>query len=186
MSPRLTFRRAAVFAVVLAIMVGLVAYYALVTHFVFAASARALLRVHFTDLASRPSEAAGIWLHNSRIVLGVGAAVALIGMSRALCSHQLRPSERIPLWLSDGILCMWAAGLCVAAGVLIGAYGTRQLRAFWPYAPVEVAAWALLLSIYLMVRLGRNGWRQTLLGLLEVESLLALAAILEALGGGWL
>jgi hypothetical protein len=174
------------FALVLACMFGLAAYYALVTHFAFAGSARDILAVHFAAVPARPSEALSIWLHNSRVVLGVAGCAALSGVVRAVAPDGLRMVERIPLWASDAILCVWAAGVSFASGVLMGAYGTEQLRAFWPYAPVEVTAWALLLALYINVRQGRDGWRQTACGLVAVEVLLALAAILEALGKGWL
>jgi hypothetical protein len=175
--------RAGTFAVVLACMLGLAAYYAIVTRLAFAGSARGLLSVHFASVPDRPSQAVAIWLHNSRVVLGVAAWVAGRWGVRALTSDGLRGAERIPLWIADGILFTWATGMSFAAGVLIGAYGTRQLRVFWPYAPVEVAAWALMLAVYIGVRCGSGAWRQTVGGLVMVELLLALAAVLEVLGG---
>ena len=64
-------RRTSTFAAVTASLVGLIGYYALVTHLAFAAEARRLLAVHFTTVPARPGEALAIWLHNSRLVLGV-------------------------------------------------------------------------------------------------------------------
>jgi len=69
--------------------------------------------------------------------------------------------------------------------VALGAYGSAQLGAFLPDGPVEVTAWALLLALYINARRGHDEWRQTLWGLVSVEVLLALAAILEAFGGAW-
>jgi hypothetical protein len=173
------FRRTALFLTALTGMVGLIGYYALLTHLAFAEQARRLLAVHFTAIPARPSAAAGIWLHNSRLVLGVTIWLLVTGLAGSTkCGRRLG--------FADVLLTVWAIGVALTAGVLLGAYGSVQARRFWPYAPVEIAGWAMLLAVYASARLGRHGWRRTVRGLLTVELLLAVAAFLEATGGKWL
>jgi len=175
-------RRAPTFPLVLACLTGLGVYYALLTDVLFAAGARRVLDVHFAAVPDRPGEALSIWLHNSRVVLGVGVCVALSVLIRAVMAGEKEGPERIPLWVSDAILTVWAVVVVFTAGVLLGAYGARQVRAFWPYAPVEITAWALLIASYIDARRGRGSHRRRLLSLAIVEGLLALAAVLEVGG----
>lgn len=169
------------FPLVLGGAVAVAGYYALVTHLAFAGEARRLLAVHFAVIPDRPGEALAIWLHNSRLVAGVGVCAAL-----ALGAHAVAPLrgriERAPLLVGDALLGLWAFGTVFTASVLLGAYGSRQAQAFWPYGPIEVTGWMLLLSTYIDVRLGRAGARHLLIGLTTVEALLALAAVLEVKG----
>jgi hypothetical protein len=171
--------RAAVLICSVAGMTGLVGYYALLTHVAFAAQARRLLAVHFATVAARPSVALEIWLHNSHLVLGVAVCLLVAGVAGGVKADRA-------FSLADVLLTVWAIGVALTAGVLLGAYGGAQARAFWPYAPVEIAAWAMLVAVYASARLGRHGWRRTVRGLLTVELLLAVAAFLEASGSKWL
>jgi hypothetical protein len=174
-------RRTAVFLVLAATMGGLIGYYALVTHLAFAAQARGVLAVHFRTVPAKPGEAFAIWLHNSRLVIGVAICIAVNGLIKTT-----RGSARPSFVLSDILLAIWAVGVAVTAGVLLGAYGNAQAKVFWPYAPVELVGWALLLAVYTNARLCRYGWRQIARGLVSVEAILAIAAILEAFGDKWL
>lgn len=172
--------RTPMFLLILTGMAGLLAYYALLTHLWFAPQARRLLAVRFITVPPQPSEALAIWLHNSKLVAGVTIAITAsllarwFGHGRGNCS---------PLWVADAILAVWAVGVVLTAGVLLGAYGTVQAKAFWPHGPAEACAWALLLTVYVQVRRGRRSWQHTISGLAWVEVLLALAALLEVFGG---
>ncbi len=155
-----------------------------VTQAGFAPGARRLLAVHLVErFADPPGEALGIWLNNSKITAGVAVCIAFVALARWILPAGRAGAERIPMWFADAILAVWAVAQAALAGVLIGAYGSAQLRAFLPDGPVEVTAWALLGALYVNARRGRNGWRGTVWGLVAVEVLLALAAILEAFGG---
>jgi hypothetical protein len=148
-----------------------------------AGDARALLAVHFAVLPATASEAAGIWLHNLRSELGV----AVFAFVDPACRHLLDGAD--PVWrrllVGAGDLCVagWAIGSSIVAGVLLGAYGMRQLEAFVPDAPVEVTAWLLLIVLYVDVRRGRTSGRATAVWLLLVAVLLAVAAVLELEAG---
>jgi hypothetical protein len=175
-------RRTPTFVIVLAGMVGLALYYALVTHFAFAAGARRVLGVHFVAVPDRPGEALSIWLHNSRVTIGVAVYSAIAQIVQCLPVDGPAGAERIPLWIGDAILGLWGVGTVAVAGVLIGAYGAVQLHAFWPDGPVELTAWSLLLALVMDARRRRLGWRDTAARVATVELLLALAAILEVGG----
>jgi hypothetical protein len=174
-------RRTAVSLAVAAAMAGMIGYYALVTHLAFAAQARRVLAVHFSTVPAKPGEAVAIWLHNSRLVVGVAICIVVSGLVKAT-----RGSARPSFVLSDALLTIWAVSVVVTTGVLLGAYGNAQAKVFWPYAPVELVGWALLLAVYTNARLRHYGWRQIAQGLVSVEAILAVAAILEASGGKWL
>jgi hypothetical protein len=153
----------------------------LATHFVFAGAARRLLDVHFAALHHQAAAAAGIWMHNATIFLGF---VVFLGCAHVLqASQQLGRFERRILRACDGVLCLWATGTSTLAGMLIGAYGTRQISAFLPQAPVEIAAWMLLLVLYVDVRRGRATVAFTVRRLPVILALLALGAVLELWAG---
>jgi hypothetical protein len=170
--------------VVLTGMVMVGGYYALVTRFVFAEQARRLLSVHFAVIADQPAEALTIWLDNSRLVLGVTAWMILT--TGGLPSRTVKPGDRtvpgVVLWVGDVLLGLWIVVTVLLAGVLLGAYGAVQARAFWPYAPVEICAWVLLIATYLDTRRRRGGMRRVAACLVIVEGLLAIAAVLEVGG----
>ncbi|HXA54913.1 MAG TPA: hypothetical protein VNV37_08575, partial [Solirubrobacteraceae bacterium] len=135
-------RRLPTVTLVLASVLMLGFYYTLLTHLAFAVQARRLLAVHFATIPDEPGQALAIWLHNSRLVLGIA-----VWMSTVAADGRLARTS-IPLWVGDVLLGVWAWGTVLAAGVLLGAYGATQAKAFWPFAPVEITAWALLLALY--------------------------------------
>jgi hypothetical protein len=156
---------------------------AALTGVLFAGQARALLAVHFAVLPATASEAAGIWLHNLRSELGV----AVFAFVDPACRHLLDGAD--PVWrrllvgVGDVFVAGWAMGSSVVAGVLLGAYGMRQLEAFVPDGPVEVTAWLLLIVLYVDVRRGRTSGRTAAVWLLAIAALLAVAAVLELEAG---
>jgi hypothetical protein len=171
-------RNAPVLAIVLGCWLAVTVACEVLTRAAFAAGVRRLLAVHFVRRLEDPAgEALWIWLHNSKLTVGVALAIAAVAL--------VRPVAPSFVWFFDGCLVLWAMVQAALAGVLLGAYGSPQLQAFLPDGPVEVTGWALLLALYINARRG-DGWRQTALGLVWVQALLALAAILEAFGGGWL
>lgn len=164
---------AAVMAYLLAVAVACAA----ITRVTFAVPARRLLRVHFTSVSHDAAAAAGIWIHNARIFLGFAVFLA--------CAYFIQrdePSARIEraiLWACDGALFWWATGTAALAGVLTGAYGLAQIRAFLPQGPVELTAWALLIALYVQVRRQRVGAWRAVCQLALILLILAAAAVLE-------
>jgi hypothetical protein len=157
---------------------------ALLTGLLFPGQARAVLAVHFVRIPATSGQALAIWLHNARVVIGVGVFAAARHVSRAFVDDAFAVWDRAIVALCDGMLGLWAVGSSLTAGVLLGAYGTRQLEAFLPDGPVEVAAWLLLLVLYLDVRQGRATASQTTSQLGVVLTVLGVAALLELWAGG--
>ena len=146
-----------------------------VTKITLAHAVRELLAVHFVQGRLGLGEAASILAENSKL-----AAVVAMPIVVALLSRRLAGASRM-FWTFDVLLCAWATLTASLSGVLLGAYGSVQLRAFMPFAPVEVTAWMLLSTVYVCARRQQLAWREMLAGLLLVEMLLAVAALLEAL-----
>lgn len=160
-------------------LLAITALSAAATGVLFAGEARGLLAVHFQRLPWSVGEASGIWVHNLRSELGVAVFAFLDPICRRLLD------DATPLWrgvltrAGDVLVAGWAIGSSLAAGVLLGAYGTRQLRAFLPDGPVEVTAWLLLIALYLDVRRARITPPAAAGRLALVAVLLAVAAVLE-------
>lgn len=173
--PTLTRTQLTVFAAIVAGWLAVTLIGFTVTRITFARAVRELLAVHFVQGPLGLGEAAAILAENSKV-----AAVVAVPIVAALLTRRLGAISRM-FWTFDVLLCAWATLTAALSGVLLGAYGSLQLRAFMPFAPVEVSAWMLLSAVYVCARRRQLAWREMLAGLLLVEVLLALAALLEAL-----
>jgi len=156
---------------------------AVTTGVLFAYQARALLAVHFTRIPVTAGDAASIWLHNLRSELGVAVFAVVDPASRRLLDGGSRVWPRLLVGFGDVLIACWAVGSSLIAGVLLGAYGMRQLAVFLPDGAVEVTGWLLLLVLYVDVRRGRTTPKSAAAWLAVVAGLLAVAAVLE-LGAG--
>jgi hypothetical protein len=164
-------------AAVMTYLLALAGAAAAITRVAFAAPARRLLAVHFTHVAHRAGAAAAIWAHNATIAVGF----AMFLGCAYLIQREERPAriERTILRAADAALVLWGSGTAVLAGVLAGAYGLTQIRAFLPQGPVELAAWTLLIVLYTQVRSRRIAAARAAYELAIVLLLLAAAAVLE-------
>ena len=95
--------------------------------------------------------AVAIFVHNARAILGV---FGLLLIAQLAARHPGGPGRAQRLILAGGELIL--AGV-IAANVLVvgaglGAYGERMARAELPHGPVELAAYALALALYLQGR----------------------------------
>ena len=116
-----------------------------------AGQARAWLGYRFPGLPARPNVAVAIFLHNARAILGV---FGLLLIAQLAARHPGGPGRAQRLILAGGELIL--AGV-IAANVLVvgaglGGYGERMARAELPHGPVELAAYALALALYLQGR----------------------------------
>jgi hypothetical protein len=154
----------------------------LLTGLMFSAQARSLLAVHFASIPDTPSQALTIWLHNCRSALGVAVFALARFVGRRLSDDTL-VFERVIVGVCDAIIGVLAIGYAVGAGMLIGAYGERQLRVFLPEGPIEVTAWVLLVVLYLDLRRDRVTPKQTALRIVAIVATLGVAAVLELWAG---
>jgi hypothetical protein len=169
-------------ALVMVYLLAVTAGAALVTRLAFQHATRSLLRVHFAAVPHHAASALGIWMHNGTIVVGFAVFLGCAHFTQR-DPHAGRAERRI-LRACDGALLLWATGTAVFAGVLAGAYGSRQLHAFLPQGPVEVAAWALLIALYIEVRRQQLAVVRAARLLAVVLAMLAVAAVLELWVGG--
>jgi hypothetical protein len=147
-----------------------------------ARSARTTLRVHFLWRLQHPAaEALHIWAANSKATAGVALCILLVLFARRACPEGLHGLLRLPFLAADVLLAAMMLRIALLAGVLLGAYGSTQLRVFLPYGPVELAAWVTLSILYVNARTGRAGLCSITRGLLTVEMLLLAAAVLEVI-----
>jgi hypothetical protein len=149
----------------------------------FPAQARSVLAVHFASLPRSAGVAGAIWLHNARATAGVAVFAAARPLSRRLLDGARPVWDRAIVTVCDVIVGGWAVGSSLVAGVLLGAYGTRQLAVFLPDGPVELTAWLLLVLLYLDVRGSRASLQQAAGRLAVILGLLGVAAILELWAG---
>lgn len=116
-----------------------------------AAGARAWLGYRFPGLPARSNVAVGIFAHNCRAILGV---FGLLLVAQLAARRSERPGRAQRLILAAGELIL--AGVIVAnvlvVGAGLGAYGERMARAELPHGPIELAAYALALALYLQGR----------------------------------
>jgi hypothetical protein len=156
---------------------------ALVTKVGFAEQARRLLAVRFTAIPSTPGDALAIWAHNARSTIGVAVFAVVQPVSLKLLEGEQPVWRDRLLIVCDVIVACWAVGSSLIAGVLLGAYGTRQLASYLPDGPVEVTAWVLLVVLYIDLRRNRTSLREAAARLAGVLGLLAVAAVLELKAG---
>ena len=145
---------------------------------VVAGQARDWLGYRFPGLAARPNVVVAIFLHNVRAILGV-FGLLLIAQIAARRPGGAGKAQRLILAGGELILAGVIAVNVLVVGAGLGAYGGRMVRAELPHGPVELAAYALALALYL------QGRKRTLPGshiarVVAVSvALLALAAVLE-------
>jgi hypothetical protein len=152
----------------------------LAVYVAFAAAARQWLAFPFSGVPARPSEAAGIFLHNLHGLVAVGGLL-LVAQSPYWAVRTVGPGpfHRTLQRLGEVVLGAAVAANVLVIGASIGAYGTRMVRAALPHGPVELAAYALALALYLQGRHRPLPIRHVLAVAALSMSALALAALLE-------
>ncbi|MBV8219504.1 MAG: hypothetical protein JO325_13640 [Solirubrobacterales bacterium] len=152
---------------------------ALVTSVTFASAARRWLAYPFAGIAARPGEAVTIFLHNLRALAAV-AGLLLVAQSPYWAGTTGGGSVHRAIRLSgQALLAAGVSANLIVVGASLGAYGSRMVRAVLPHGPVELAAYALVLALYLQGRNKPLPLRHALMVFALSISLLALAAPLE-------
>jgi hypothetical protein len=144
------------------------------------AAAREWLAYPFTGVPATADQAAVIFAHNTRALLGV-IGLLLIAQVGA---HQPDGPGRVQQALraaGEIVLAGVVAANVLVVGAALGAYGERMVRAMLPHGPVELAGFATGLALYLQGRHLALPTRQLLLSGAVSVLLLGAAALLEAL-----
>jgi hypothetical protein len=143
-----------------------------------AGQARTWLDYGFRGLPARPEVAAWIFVHNARAIGGV-FGLLLVAQLAARRLGGPRLAERLILATGELILAGVVAANVLVVGAGLGAYGWRMARAELPHGPVELAAYALALALYLQGRRRALPARHLFRVVGAGVALLALAAALE-------
>lgn len=154
---------------------------ALVVRAGFAASARRWLAFPFAGIPSSPGEAASIFIHNLRALAAVWGILLVAQSGYPAARNGQSGVLHRTLWrFGEALLGAGIAANVIVVGASLGAYGTRMVRAALPHGPVELAADALALALYLRGRSRPLPIRHVLAVAGLSMSALALAAVLEA------
>jgi hypothetical protein len=165
-------------ALIAATLIAAVALIAAVTRVAFAGQARGWLGYRFPGVPARPDIAGLIFEHNLLALLGV-LGVLLIAQIAARASDGPGPVTRAVHVCAELSLAAGIAANTLLVGVAIGAYGLRMVRAVLPHGPIELAADALAIALYLHGRRRALPARQIARTIAASVALLALAAVLE-------
>jgi hypothetical protein len=138
--------------------------------------ARGWLGFTFPGLAARPAVAVGILAHNVRSLSGV--FVLLISARLASRAPDKR-TGRLGVRLGEVVLAGAITANVAVVAAAIGAYRERMVMALMPHGPVELAAYALAIALYLQDRRRKlpPGYVATVA--VACVALLAIAAVLE-------
>jgi hypothetical protein len=163
---------------VVAALLAVIAATGTVIRLVAAAPTRRWLDYPFTGVPARPGEAAVIFAHNGRALFGVFGLLLIAQVALrepagpGSVQHALRSA-------GESLLAGLIAANVLVVGASLGAYGPRMARAMLPHGPLELAAFALALALYLQGRRRARPVRYLLTTGATSVLLLAAAAALE-------
>ena len=149
-------------------------------HITAVAPASRLLGFHFVGIPARPSVAATVFVHNLHALLAIGGAL-LVAQMPYVVDRAADPgrSQRMLRVACEVALAGAVAANVMVIGVSFGAYGTKMTRAALPHGPVELAAYALALALYIQGRRRALPARHIFVVIALSTCLLAAAAVLE-------
>ena len=144
------------------------------------AEARRLLDFGFTGVPARLDTAVSIFTGNARLLAAVFAAI-LVAQSPWLAGRDATRGTALSALTAavDTLLALSVAVNVALVGSALGAYGNRMAVAMLPHGPIELAAYALALALYLRARRGPLAARHVFAVGVVCLGGLALAALLE-------
>jgi hypothetical protein len=166
-------------AAVAAALTAAVVAVAAVVHVAYAAPARARLGFGFGGVDALPHSVLSIFAANARPLAAVIAAAIVVQSPRCGRAAQRGPLATAVVAALDTLLALEAALNVLVVGAALGAYGNRMIAAILPHGPLELAAFALALALYLRARRGPLAPRRIAATALAGLGLLAVAAVLE-------
>jgi hypothetical protein len=145
-----------------------------------AAQARHALGFPFAGVSPRLTTAVSIFANNARLLLAVFAAI-LVAQSPWLAGRggTRGPLGTVLLAAVDSVLALETALNVALVGAAVGAYGRPMIIAVLPHGPVELAAYARALALYLRARRAPLARRRVAAVAATSAATLALAALLE-------
>ena len=164
-------------AIVAAALTAAAVLTAAVVRLALAAQARRWLGYRFPGVPAHLSTAVWILGHNAR---GLAGVLGLLVVAQ-LAARSPGPARAQLVLRSVGevVLAGAIAGNLLVIGSAIGGYGTRMLVATLPHGPVELAAYSIVLALYLTGRRRALPAARMAVAACASVALLALAAALE-------
>ncbi len=160
------------------VLVGLTGVVAVATRLLAATPARRRLHYPFTGVPDRFNVAVSIFAHNGRAMAGVFGLLLVVQLAVRTPAGPGR-AQRTVRAVGELLLAGLVAANVLVVGASLGAYGTRMAWAMLPHGPVELAAFATALALYLQGRSRPLPARQLLITGGVSVLLLAAAAALE-------
>jgi hypothetical protein len=162
------------------VLLAAIAVVAVLVRVMAGAAVSEWLAYPFTGVPATTGEAAVIFAHNTRALLGV-IGLLLIAQVAAHQPNGATRAQKAVRIAGETVLAGIVAANVLVVGAALGAYGTRMARAMLPHGPVELAGFATAIALYLQGRDRALPTRQLLLTAAASVLLLAMAALLEAL-----
>lgn len=153
---------------------------ALLVRVAAAEEVRDALGFTFSGIPDNLGEAGEILANNGRIML---AAVVASGVAQAAIRADADGLARgamtaVVRFCEVGLL-LWCLVHVAVIGAALGAYGGRALRPVLPHLPFELAAFSLVLALYLKARRERVETRDLVTAAVVAAVLLAIGAVVE-------
>lgn len=124
-----------------------------VVHLAAAEDVRGFLGFTFPGVPERLGEARAIFVNNARIMLAVVVAGGVVQAAvRANAEGLSRGAMTAMVRFCDVALVLFSLIQIVIVGAAIGAYGGETLGTILPHLPFELAAFSLVLAVYLRAR----------------------------------
>jgi hypothetical protein len=142
------------------------------------APTRRWLHYPFRGVPDRFGVAVSIFAHNGRAMAGV-FGLLLVAQVAARGASGPGPAQRSLRAVSELLLAGLVAANVLRVGASLGAFGTRMAVAMLPHGPVELAAFATALALYLQGHGRPLSIRQLVMTAVVSVALLAVAAALE-------
>jgi hypothetical protein len=153
---------------------------ALLVHLAVAGPARRLLDFPFAGLAARPETALSILATNLRLLIATLAATVIVQSPWCVPRNGQRSVVgTLVVSALDALVALQSAFNVCIVGVAVGAYGSRMAAAMLPHGPLELAAFALALALYIQARRGPLPPRRLAAVAPSCIALLVAAAALE-------
>ena len=151
---------------------------AVMVRLALADQARQWLGYTFPGVAARAEVAVVIFAHNARAILGVFGLILVAQLAARRPEGPARV-QRSVLAAGELLLAGVIAANLLVVGAGLGGYGQRMVRADLPHGPVELAAYALGLALYVQGRQRALPAAHLAEVMVASVALLALAAALE-------
>lgn len=148
------------------------------------APVRRWLDFRFSGIPPELSQVLGVLANNLRLLGGLFAA-AVVGQLAVWTAPPGASSNsrgmRAMVWACDVTVVLACANHVFLVGATVGGYGGRGLSALLPHGPIELFAYSLGLSLYVVSRRERLAWSRAVRTAGLAVLLLTVSAVVEVM-----